>query len=390
MLGTDNADHAASIIGDYLAEVSDAVMPKRECPSPRRSVFWWSEEIATMRKSGIVSLRACQRAGRRGEPRERLKEEFKAARQLLRKTIRKAQEAAWRELLESVEADPWGRAYIIVTKKIGGSPPGAEAVGREIQIADGLLPTATPPDWSVLPLWADTEEDPDPFTLEELEAAAARLPTGKAPGPDGVVNEVLSAVARWNPTPMLGVLNVCLKTQTLPMVWKRARVTLLHKGPTKPVTEPSSFRPISLLDGMGKLLERMLLNRMSTIINGALAPNQFGFRSGRGTNNAIQRVLDVAAEAARGVTQDRHLCVLVTLDVRNAFNTAPWRHIDEACAGVGLPAYMRRLVRSYLADRRILIPSDGRHLCRPMTCGVPQGSVLGPTCGISFMMACCA
>lgn len=145
------------------------------------------------------------------------------------------------------------------------------------------------------------------------------------------------------------------------------------------MTEPSSFRPISLLDGMGKLLERLLLNKEAAFTNAALAPSQFGFRLGRGAQDAICAALDVAAEAAKGVTQDRYLCVLVTLDVKNAFNTAPWGRIDEACARIGLPKYIRRIIRSYLTDRYILVPSEGRLTPRRMMCGVPQGSVLGST-----------
>lgn len=72
---------------------------------------------------------------------------------------------------------------------------------------------------------------------------------------------------------------------------------------------------------MVKVLKRLILNRMSPAISAALSPSQFGFRTGRGSTDAIQAVLDIVAGAARRVTQDRHLCVLVTLDVKNAFNT---------------------------------------------------------------------
>lgn len=249
----------------------------RRDASPRLSVFWWSDEIAEIRKACIAALRAYQRDGRRWWPREHLKETFKSAKLLLRLTIRKAQEAAWRRLVDTVEADPWGRAYKIVTRKIGGSPPGAESAGREMTIVDGLFPSRIPPDWSTLPLWTNVECELAPFTLEESASAVTRLSAGKDPGPDGVVNEVLTAVARLNPAPLLRTLNACLKNATFLSDWNRARIILLHKGPSKPVTVPSSFRPISLLDGMGKLLERMLLNRLASVIAGALAPNQFGF-----------------------------------------------------------------------------------------------------------------
>lgn len=133
-----------------------------------------------MRKSCTVSLRAYQRAGRRGEPRERLTEIFRSAGQLLCRIIKKAQDAAWRDLVNSVEMDPWGRAYKIVTRKIGGSLPGRESAGRELAIADGLFPSITPPDWTSLPLWADADFDPPPSPMRnwrqrQLDYRPARL-----------------------------------------------------------------------------------------------------------------------------------------------------------------------------------------------------------------------
>lgn len=106
---------------------------------------------------------------------------------------------------------------------------------------------------------------------------------------------------------------------------------------------------------------------------------QYDFRLGKTTIDTIRPVLNVAADAAKGVTQDRHLCVLVIFDVKNAFNTVPWPGIDAACSKISLPIYIRHMIRSYLSDRYVLVPIDGQLSRRKMTCGVPQGSVLGPT-----------
>lgn len=89
---------------------------------------------------------------------------------------------------------------------------------------------------------------------------AVKLTPAKSPGPDGIFNEVLSAVVKWNPTSLLRALNCCLMARTFPEAWKRAGVTFFYKGYEKPVSEAGSFRPISLLDGVGKLLKRLILN----------------------------------------------------------------------------------------------------------------------------------
>lgn len=71
---------------------------------------------------------------------------------------------------------------------------------------------------------------------------------------------------------------------------------LLYKGQGKARDQPSSYRPISLLDGAGKVFERLLLNRLeSHILNvGALSDSQYGFRRSRSTMGAIEEVLRLA------------------------------------------------------------------------------------------------
>lgn len=94
----------------------------------------------------------------------------------------------------------------------------------------------------------------------------------------------------------------------------------------------------------------------------------------------VEEVLGFVADAAkRGGVRDRHLSVMVTLDVRNAFNTAPWHLIDVVAAWFGLPLYLREVIRSYLNDRRILLPGDDAEQEKLMTSEVLQGSILGPT-----------
>lgn len=100
------------------------------------------------------------------------------------------------------------------------------------------------------------------FTAEELLQAADKLPSGKAPGPDCVPNEVIRLAARRSPDTFLIAFNACLVQRVFPIKWKRAKLILLHKGAGKPPDQPSSYRPIILLDGAGKLLERMLLDRL--------------------------------------------------------------------------------------------------------------------------------
>lgn len=70
---------------------------------------------------------------------------------------------------------------------------------------------------------------------------------------------------------------------------------------------------------------------------------------------------------------------MVTLDVKNAFNSARWSKILGALEAKGVPSYLVGVIRSYLRDRRLRYgDSSGHEETISLTCGVPQGSVLGP------------
>ena len=89
----------------------------------------------------------------------------------------------------------------------------------------------------------------------EVCKAIAELKVSKAPGPNGVPNRALRNLPRKAITFLTKVFNAVLKWQHYPAVWKHARVISLRK-PGKDPTLPSSYRPISLLDTVGKLIEK--------------------------------------------------------------------------------------------------------------------------------------
>lgn len=76
--------------------------------------------------------------------------------------------------------------------------------------------------------------------------------------------------------------------------------------------------------------------------------------------------------------RDKNLCLLVTLDVENAFNTAPWLAIDISLRRHGLSGHMIRTLKSYMCGRKIRFRTDGGEETVEIRAGVPQGSVLGP------------
>jgi len=387
--GTPASQHAERL-NALLTTSCDAAMPRRVKFKARRSVHWWNESIAELRKKAIAARRVYQRLGRRTGHNVRTAEldAYKKARAELKLAIRRAQEDSWAELCRTVDSDPWGVPYRLVTKRLGRRSPAMDPEAA-MNVARGLFPSSPPIDWSVIPTTGAVpvvvimnESDTAPrvplFTIEEVTTAVSKLPSGKAPGPDLIPNEIIKLTFKKFPQTFVGCYNACLEEAVFPSRWKRAKLVLLHKGQGKPKDAPSSYRPISLLDGAGKVLERLLLNRLNRHIEsvGALSNLQFGFRRSRSTVDAINEVVRAAEAAGSGPVQNRDLCVIITVDVKNAFNSAPWRLIDAALQRHAAPVYLVEVLRDYMSSRELEIDEDA---CLPVSRGVPQGSVLGPT-----------
>jgi hypothetical protein len=218
-------------------------------------------------------------------------------------------------------------------------------------------------------------ENVEHFTEEELQTAAQKLRSGKAPGPDGIPPEAVKAAVKAVPEVVLNAMNATLKEGVFPKIWKRAKLVLIPKGTDE--GPDRKFRSICLLDAMGKLLEHMVRARLMKDLEekGGLSDMHFGFREGLSTADAVNEVLKVASFANDGVWGRKDLCALITIDVENEFNSAPWGKIAEALEGREINPDVIGLVQSYLTDRTLIVDEDEIEV----SCGVPQGSVLGPT-----------
>lgn len=166
-------------------------------------------------------------------------------------------------------------------------------------------------------------------------------------------------------------MNENLLKGTFPRRWKRAKLILIEKP--KPAGGDKQYRPICLLDTAGKLFEHLIKQRLIKELK--LSVNQYGFREKKSTIDAMYVIKDKIIKIKNKAYQNREFCVLVTLDIKNAFNTARWSEILKEMCKMGISEYLVNIASSYLSDRTITLEDQSE---MQMTCGVPQGSVLGP------------
>ena len=139
-------------------------------------------------------------------------------------------------------------------------------------------------------LWRATKPDAvnitDNFSQREFAAAFQHLKPGKAPGPDSICSELIlhaeAALKSW----LRDFLSSCLRRLKISKIWKKVFVVAISK-PTKPVGDPKSYRPISLLCVPCKILDRLIYARVEPLIDPLLPKEQAVFRRGKSTVDQV-------------------------------------------------------------------------------------------------------
>jgi len=134
-----------------------------------------------------------------------------------------------------------------------GPSDASQCSGTSVPCDGGLRPADPTP--------GDHVETDATVSSEEILELAKLLKDGKAPGPDGIPTRALRLALYLQPDSFAKAFTQCLTEGVFPICWKVQKLLLLPK-PGKPPEEPTSFRPICLIDGPGKLLEKLVCIRL--------------------------------------------------------------------------------------------------------------------------------
>ena len=198
-----------------------------------------------------------------------------------------------------------------------------------------------------------------PVTLKELAAAVRRFRPGKASGPDGHPVEYWKAVLENGPSEgtewLLHLCNRAWEHHVVPQSWHLSRVACIYKKGDP--GDCGNYRPICLLNAAYKIYAMVLLRRL--IDAGAdkrIGGSQFGFRTERGTEDALHCVRR-AVEKAWSDRDGRHH--LLALDWRKAFDSIDPSALLDALRRFGLPLQFREMVEAIYNDWEFIVKDSG-------------------------------
>lgn len=215
-----------------------------------------------------------------------------------------------------------------------------------------------------------------PTTVAEITGIINGTKKKKAPGGDNITNKCLKELPENMIEQITIIINAALKLHTFPETWKNALVILIHKK-GKSSKLASSYRPISLLSSLGKILEKIILYRMDehTEEQNIVPEEQFGFRKEHSTIYQTTRMANYIQNArTRRLTAGASM-----LDISKAFDRVWHNGLLAKMLHFDYPPALIKIIASFLANRKFQVRIEKQLSSkRPIRAGVPQGSPLSP------------
>jgi len=214
-----------------------------------------------------------------------------------------------------------------------------------------------------------------PFEPLECENVIKEL-KGNSPGLDMIHNAMIKNLPDLYKDEFLKLINKIWEEGQIPKAWKVALISpILKHG--KPERLTSSYRPISLLPCLGKVMERMVTKRLYWHVEkgNILSPAQSGFRRHCSAADQIARLEKIVRETF----VKKQVTIVVFIDLKGAYDTVNHNLLLQKLQRIGISGKMLNYCKSFLYDRKLKVLYNGYiSESKNVHKGIPQGSSISP------------
>ena len=210
---------------------------------------------------------------------------------------------------------------------------------------------------------------------EDVKKTLISLDTSNAAGLEQIPAKFLRDGAEVLVVPLGNIINLSIKLSTFPQECKIAELKPIFKKGAR--TDPKSYRPISLLPLVPKIIEKSIHFQIEDFFNKKklIYMYQSGFRTNHSTDLCLAQLIDFVAT---GLDKQMYTGTLL-VDLQKAFDTLDHGVLLETMKYFGFRASVIKWFESYLSNRKFLVCTDNLFFeAGTLKYGAPQGSILGP------------
>jgi hypothetical protein len=235
-----------------------------------------------------------------------------------------------------------------------------------------------PPDFSAPPPLPTRQQLPwASVTPQEVQTASNSSNPNKAPGPDGLPFLYLKEAYLKIPSMFNTLYSQLAKHGYHPFCWRESTTAIIRIHNKSDYSAPKAYRPIALLNCLGKTLEKIMATRLAFLAekNNLLYKGQIG---GRKRRNTIDAVMCLAHDINVGKKEKKVISALL-LDVKGAFDNVSSTRLHQTLATIALPGAVLNCVKHFHSHRTTALAfDDEREELQPVQTGIPQGSPISP------------
>ena len=230
------------------------------------------------------------------------------------------------------------------------------------------------------PLGYCSNENPNSFfivpsTPYEISDNIDALQYSKSLGPNSIPIKLLKILSPYISSPLAQIINESFHSDIFPEKMQQAKVIpMLKQG--YPLTV-SNYRPISLLSVFSKISEKLMHKHLYNFleVNKILYNLQFGFHASHSTNHALISL----TECIKNTLDNKNFGCEIFIDLQKAFDTINHQILLNKLKHYGVQGTALEWFDCYLSNRCQYVSVNGHNSSHlNVTCGVLQGSVLGP------------
>lgn len=212
------------------------------------------------------------------------------------------------------------------------------------------------------------------ITQDEVKTAILSMSAGKSPGPDGFPVEYYKAFINIITPILTMVFEEAFQSGSLPPTFNEGLISLIPKK-GKDHTDPTNFRPISLINVDRKVLAKVLALRLETILPHIIHIDQVGFIKGRSSTDNLRRLMHLIWLNGSSTMP----VAAVSLDARAAFDRVEWGFLHSTLLRFGFGSGFAKWVKIIYNQPKASVLTNGL-ISSPfdLSRGTRQGCPLSP------------